>query len=521
MNSHDDQSKARYYESHRLRPAVAGWYYRQLGPARRILDLGCGNGDFGRYRPAPEIEVHGIDVDGVAVASAARFEVAVQGDLDGTPLPYGDEFFDAVLARDIFEHLQAPWLALREARRVLRPGGVIVASVVMAKPQAVWADYTHVRGFTRSSVVLMFRDTDFEVEAVWQMGGVPLTSRLALIDQVPTLLRLPLIGRRWATSWEISSSATGSMTRPPHLLRRATRWIGRRRWIRFGVRNRLARLIHDPDRAIPEEFTVSFFGLRYVGNFASFIDWSVYYFGAYSEAELDLFGRILSVNGDGCCLDVGANVGSHTLFIAGHASSVIAFEPVPALAEQIRTRVAANHLRNVEVVQVGLGDIAEDLPFFASTDHNQGTGTFVAGVFERPAQVLHVQPGDETLAERGEPPVILAKIDVEGFEPDVLRGLRGTLDRCRPIVFFEWSTMSVDRAGGLDPGAYFPAGYSLFSFEPQIVWLWVLTRARFAVKPWRLGSQTSGNLLAIPVEHLGRLSVALGIKQHARPDPPD
>ena len=203
MNFQDDQNKARYYQSHQLRREVAAWYYRQLGPAHRILDLGCGTGDFGRYRPDSEIEVHGIDVDRVAVAAAARFEVAVQGDLDGTPLPYGDEFFDAVLARDILEHLQEPWLALREAHRVLRPGGVIVASVVMAKPQAVWADYTHVRGFTRSSVALMFRDSNFEVEAVWQMGGIPLTSRLSLIDHVPTLLRLPLIGRRWATSWEI------------------------------------------------------------------------------------------------------------------------------------------------------------------------------------------------------------------------------------------------------------------------------------------------------------------------------
>lgn len=203
MNPQDDQGKARYYETHHLRPAVAAWYYRQLGPGPRILDLGCGSGDFGRYRPNRKIEVHGVDVDRGAVASAARFEVAVHADLDESPLPYEDEFFDAVLARDILEHLREPWLTLREARRVLRPGGVIVGSVVMAKPQAVWGDYTHIRGFTRSSVELMFCDARFEVEAVWQMGGIPLTSRLGLINQVPTLLRLPLIGRRWATSWEI------------------------------------------------------------------------------------------------------------------------------------------------------------------------------------------------------------------------------------------------------------------------------------------------------------------------------
>jgi SAM-dependent methyltransferase len=147
--------------------------------------------------------VHGIDVDRVAIASAVRYEIAVQGDLEAAPLPYEANFFDAVLARDILEHLGAPWVTLREVYRVLRPGGVVIASVVMAKPHAVWADYTHVRGFTRESVASMFHDQGFEVDSVWPMGGIPFTSRLRLIGQVPTLLRLPIVGRRWATSWEI------------------------------------------------------------------------------------------------------------------------------------------------------------------------------------------------------------------------------------------------------------------------------------------------------------------------------
>ena len=301
------------------------------------------------------------------------------------------------------------------------------------------------------------------------------------------------------------------MTRPPLPLRRAVRWIGRQRWLRFGVRDRLARLVHDPDQAMAEEFNVPFFGLRYVGDFASFIDWSVYYFGAYSEAELELLGRVLSMSEGGCCLDVGANVGNHTLLFACHAESVIAFEPVPVLADQIRKRVAWNGLQNVEVVQLGLGDVAADLPFFASTDHNQGTGTFIAGVHQAAASSLHVRPGDEMLAERGDPWVVLAKIDVEGFEPDALRGLRKTLDRCRPIVFFEWSELSIERAAGADPDTFFPAGYSLFRFEPEVVWLWAFSRAPYALKPWGREWQGNANLLALPMEDLGRLTAVLGV----------
>ncbi len=78
-------------------------------------------------------------------------------------------------------------------------------SVVMAKPRAVWADYTHVRGFTRRSARLLLEDAGFEVEAVWRMGGIPLSTRLRFIWLVPTLLRLPVVGWLWASSWELKA----------------------------------------------------------------------------------------------------------------------------------------------------------------------------------------------------------------------------------------------------------------------------------------------------------------------------
>ena len=306
------------------------------------------------------------------------------------------------------------------------------------------------------------------------------------------------------------------MTRRHPWIRLATRWVGHRRWIRFGIRDRVARFVHDPDRASTEKFSVPFYGLRYVGDFVSFIDWSVFYFGAYSAAELDLLGRILTVRGGGCCLDVGANVGNHTLYLASRAPLIIAFEPDPSLAQELRFRVSENRLPNVEVAGFGLGSITADLPFFASPDHNRGTGTFVTGIHERTGQTAVVRPGDEVLAERGDPSIVLAKIDVEGFEPDVLRGLTRTLDRCRPVVFFEWSRRSVERAGANDPGILFPPGYSLFQFEPEVVWMWIFARAPFALRPWQGEAHLDVNLLAVPTEDVHRLQAALGTSAQLR-----
>ncbi|HXF52409.1 MAG TPA: class I SAM-dependent methyltransferase [Dehalococcoidia bacterium] len=196
-------AKQAYYEGRALPAGLAARYYREFAGARRILDLGCGAGDFGRLRPDPEVEVHGVDVDPLAVALASRYEIAAQVDLEREALPYPDAWFDGVLAKDVFEHLREPAHAAREAYRVLRPGGVLVASVVMARPSRVWADYTHVRGFTREAARLLLEDAGFAVEAIWRMGPVPLSSRLGFVGLVPALLRVPLLDWLWGASWEL------------------------------------------------------------------------------------------------------------------------------------------------------------------------------------------------------------------------------------------------------------------------------------------------------------------------------
>jgi 2-polyprenyl-3-methyl-5-hydroxy-6-metoxy-1,4-benzoquinol methylase len=194
--------KLAYYRSAQMKPDLARRYYRLLPPTGRILDVGCGVGGFGALNPGGR-EVHGIDIDAGAVAKAQEHELARQHDLASSTLPYEDAFFDGVLAKDILEHLTDPAAIVREIERVLRPGGVVVASVVMAKPKAVWADYTHVRGFTKASASLLFEDAGFDVQDVWPMGGVPLSNRLHFMGLVPTILRIPGLGALWASSWEL------------------------------------------------------------------------------------------------------------------------------------------------------------------------------------------------------------------------------------------------------------------------------------------------------------------------------
>lgn len=198
-------AKQAYYDGPSMPPQLARGYWRRMAGARVVLDAGCGAGDFGRFRPSDDIDVHGIDHDAIAVERASRYERARQCDVDSEPLPYADATFDAVLAKDIFEHVQNPGGLAREVARVTRPGGVVVASMVMARPHRVWADYTHLRGFTRESARLLLEDAGFHIDEIWRMGPVPLSTRLRLLDAVPALLRVPPLDALWGASWEIEA----------------------------------------------------------------------------------------------------------------------------------------------------------------------------------------------------------------------------------------------------------------------------------------------------------------------------
>jgi SAM-dependent methyltransferase len=189
-----------------MKAAVARFYWSHLGDAQRVLDMGCGSGGIGHYRPAGR-QVYGLDRDArrLAAAQPAYAWVAVW-DFDAAPhLPFPDSFFDAVVTKDILEHLLKPWKTLADIHRVLRPGGQVLASVPVPWGKRVWNDYTHVRGFTAAALRQMFHDSGFEVLALWRMGGIPLTSRLNLLPYVPVLLRFPPFNWMWTSSYEIKA----------------------------------------------------------------------------------------------------------------------------------------------------------------------------------------------------------------------------------------------------------------------------------------------------------------------------
>jgi ubiquinone/menaquinone biosynthesis C-methylase UbiE len=87
----------------------------------RVLDAGCGDGGVARLLRERAREVVGVDVEPSpewTEAPGLTFQVA-----DAEALPFPDASFDVVHSKDSLHHMSSPELALREYRRVLKPGG--------------------------------------------------------------------------------------------------------------------------------------------------------------------------------------------------------------------------------------------------------------------------------------------------------------------------------------------------------------------------------------------------------------
>jgi SAM-dependent methyltransferase len=150
----------------------------------RALDVGCGDGRFGQLIKAtyPGSEVWGVEPSAEAHSSASKIlDHAVLGYFDET-LALPDEHFDVIVFNDSLEHFSNHIPALALARRLLKPQGVVVASIPNVRYwphvqhyllESDWRyesagilDRTHLRFFTRKSMLRDFSETGFEVQKI-------------------------------------------------------------------------------------------------------------------------------------------------------------------------------------------------------------------------------------------------------------------------------------------------------------------------------------------------------------------
>lgn len=129
-------------------------------------------------------------------------------------------------------------------------------------------------------------------------------------------------------------------------------------------------------------------------------------------------------------VDAGANVGYYTLLAAqrvGRGGRVLAIEPGPYAYGRLRETVSRNGLDQVRTLQVALGETPGTLPLYVPPDGSRNYSPTMVPHASATAVDTTVRTLDDCLAEWEVERIDLLKLDVEGFEPAVLRGARRAL----------------------------------------------------------------------------------------------
>jgi SAM-dependent methyltransferase len=149
--------------------------------SKRILEIGCGEGNFGAYfKKNYGAEVWGVEYEvREAEIAAKQLDKAFSGDVAGIADQLPDNYFDAIVCNDVLEHLIDPYAVLEKFKSKLTDTGVIISSLPNIRYFRTFFDFvfhknwdytdngimdkTHYRFFTIRSIRKMYEALGYEV----------------------------------------------------------------------------------------------------------------------------------------------------------------------------------------------------------------------------------------------------------------------------------------------------------------------------------------------------------------------
>ena len=146
--------------------------------------------------------------------------------------------------------------------------------------------------------------------------------------------------------------------------------------------------------------------------------------GIFEKKEIDLFLKHLQRAST--CIDIGANIGLYTCLAASHGKHVVAIEPMLSNLRFLYRNLVRNDFADVEVFPLALSSCGGVLRIFGD-----GTAASLlqgwAGASEKSYKIVPVTTLDVIVNTRFDGLPLLIKLDVEGFETEVLKGGQRTL----------------------------------------------------------------------------------------------
>ncbi len=125
----------------------------EIAKESKLLDVGCGRGDFLNGFISYGCEGYGVDFTNAAKKHCPNAKL-FQADIENNGMPFEDNYFDVIFSKSVIEHFYDPAILIKECKRCLKPGGLII---VMAPSwehnyRIYFEDYTHRTPFMKSSL---------------------------------------------------------------------------------------------------------------------------------------------------------------------------------------------------------------------------------------------------------------------------------------------------------------------------------------------------------------------------------
>lgn len=178
-----------------------------------------------------------------------------------------------------------------------------------------------------------------------------------------------------------------------------------------------------------------------------YVDLYIYKNGIYEKDIIDDIRETLTPQKT--MLDIGGNIGQHSLLLAPYCKQIYAFEPIPAVYNSFRNSIKANNYKNIILQNTAIGFKKEKKLFNFVLD-NAGASSFSEIKGRGISQIeVRIDTLKNVLPENISFDVV--KIDVEGHEAVVILGNKEIFMKNRPIIFMEFSPTSIKAEGSYNP----------------------------------------------------------------------
>ncbi|HEX7868644.1 MAG TPA: FkbM family methyltransferase [Chryseobacterium sp.] len=180
----------------------------------------------------------------------------------------------------------------------------------------------------------------------------------------------------------------------------------------------------------------------YLNKKFGYVDNYIYKYGIYEKNVIDSIRKVMTL--ETTMLDIGGNIGQHSLILAPYCKKIYAFEPIQEIYEEFKNSIKANNYKNIVLQNIAIGHKKEIKDFYFNAS-NTGSSSFIKN--NSNAKLIHVKidllenalPKNQTFE--------VVKIDVEGYEAVVILSNKNIFLRNRPIFFLEFSPNCINEEG--------------------------------------------------------------------------